>query len=422
MKLSVRMYPRVFCAGQERTVYFEIADPDIDPSLLQIRIIPMEAYDIPRSDYHLREVYRYAFKDVRKVADGVYALEHTFNAEQRHNIRVYYNGTLTNMLHAYSVEEDLAKLNCYKGDTHLHTNCSDGEGTPFEVACAYRRLGYDFIVITDHHKYWPSVQGRDEVSPLTKAFTVFPGEEVHNMAYGCFHIVNMAGNTSINEIIENDSIYVQAQVEKILKEREFTGLSDPRSAAFRIFVADEIRKAGGVAVLPHPFWHIGDYNTQPEEVVYHFRNGDFDVLEVMGQCDHENNGNDLQELLRAEMLAEGIKVPVCGASDSHHTLSGRPGTLFGYQFTLAFAETSETIPEAIKGERGVAVKCIGEGLFHVVGRYRYAKYARFLLAEYFPKYAELAEKHAVAMAAKDADALGEAEAAIAAWKNRFFAL
>ncbi|MGN1320940.1 MAG: hypothetical protein ACI4U6_07470 [Acutalibacteraceae bacterium] len=32
-----------------------------------------------------------------------------------------------------------------------------GVGTPFEVACAYREAGYDFIAITDHHKFTPSL-------------------------------------------------------------------------------------------------------------------------------------------------------------------------------------------------------------------------------------------------------------------------
>ena len=422
MKLSVHMYPRVFPAGQEQTVYLEIAEPDLDPSLLHIQIIPMEHYDIPRTDYHLREIYRYPHKEVRKVSDGVFAVEHTFNTEQRHNIRIYYEGKLAKTLHAYSVEEDLAKLNCYKGDTHLHTNCSDGEGTPFEVACAYRRYGHDFIVVTDHHKYWPSIQARDEVAPLTKTFTVFPGEEVHNMGYGCFHIINMAGNASINELIESNSTYVQEQVENILKERDFADLADPRSAAFRIFVANEIRNAGGVAILPHPFWHTGDYNTAPEEFAYHFRNGDFDVLEVLGMCDHENNGNNLQELMRAELLAEGVKVPVCGASDAHHAISQHPGTFFDRQFTLAFAQTPEGIPEALKAERGVAVSRINDTIFHVVGRYRYAKYARFLLAEYFPEYANLTAKHADAMAEKNIGAIREAENAITVWKKKFFAI
>ncbi len=419
---AIRMYPRVFRAGKTQTVYFHIADPDISPSLLQIQMIPMEQYDIAHTDYHIKEIYRYPFQELRHIGNGLFVTDHAFNGEQQHNIRVCYDGKLVTCLYAYSVEDDLAKMNCYKGDTHLHTNCSDGEGTPFEVACAYRAIGYDFIVVTDHHKYWPSVQAQKDVSAVTNAFTVFRGEEVHNMSMGYFHIINMAGNTSINELIENDDAYVREQIEKILAERDFTGLLDPRSAAFRIFVANEIRKGGGVAILPHPFWNIGEYHTPTEEIVYHFRHGDYDVLEVLAACDNQNNGSNLQELLRTEMIAEGIKVPVCGSSDAHYALSRRADDFFGIQFTLVFSESPGDIPTALKEERGVAVSRSDDAVFHVVGRYRYAKYARFLMAEYFPTYTKLTEKHAAAMASKDTASVRKAETAIEAFKREFFAL
>lgn len=419
--MNIRMYPRVFRDSEAQTVYFSIEDTILDPSLLKVRFIPMEHYNIPHKDYHINEIYRYPLLDVYCEGDGTFSVQHTFNGEQRHQVRLYYGEELIGKVYAYSVKEDLAKLNCYRGDTHLHTSCSDGEGTPFEVACSYREIGCDFIVITDHHKYWPSVQGQKEVSAITDAFTVFRGEEVHNMDMGYFHLINMAGNKSVNEIIENDDAYVQEQVNKILAERDFEGLSDPRGAAFRIFVANEIRKGGGVAILAHPFWDIGEYNVSTEDTIYHLRHGDYDVLEVLAGCDATDNGSNLQELLRTELMAEGCKIPVCGASDAHRAITRSSG-LFGIQFTLVFAKTPEDIPQALKEERGVAIKRTDDVFFHAVGRYRYAKYARFLMAEYFPEYTKLTEKHAAAMAAKDAAALQQTEADIATFKRKFFAL
>ena len=421
MELSVtRLYPHVFRADTVTTLRFTLSAP-VDPALLKVKIIPMEQYDIPHTDYHINEIYRYPWLPVCEEADG-FAVTHTFNGEQRHNVRIYYDGKLIGRWHVYSVADDLAKLKCYKGDTHLHTNCSDGEGTPFEVACAYREIGCDFIVVTDHHKYWPSVQAQEEVAAVTDAFTVIRGEEIHNMDMGYFHIINMGGNTSVNEIIETNDAYVQERIEQILQERDFTGLSDPRSAAFRIFAAEEIRRGGGVAILPHPYWHIGEYHTQPEEVIYHFRHGDYDALEVLAACDYQHNGSNLQELLRVEMIAEGIRVPVVGSSDAHYALSRKANGLFGIQFTLVFAESPEEIPAAVKDERGVAIRRTDDVIFHAVGRYRYAKYARFLMAEYYPDYTKLTERHAAAMAAKDSAALRETEAAIAAFNREFFHL
>ena len=64
--------------------------------------------------------------------------------------KIRVNGENMACFRVYAVEEDLAELRAFKGDTHLHSNRSDGEGTPFEVACQYRAAGYDFIAITDH--------------------------------------------------------------------------------------------------------------------------------------------------------------------------------------------------------------------------------------------------------------------------------
>src|SRR5258708_958894 len=40
----------------------------------------------------------------------------------------------------------------YRGNTHTHTNNSDGDSSPHDVAERYKSLGYNFVVITDHNK------------------------------------------------------------------------------------------------------------------------------------------------------------------------------------------------------------------------------------------------------------------------------
>ena len=41
------------------------------------------------------------------------------------------------------------------GVVHIHTNLSDGRGTPAVVIAAARRAGADFIVVTDHNRVDP---------------------------------------------------------------------------------------------------------------------------------------------------------------------------------------------------------------------------------------------------------------------------
>ena len=39
----------------------------------------------------------------------------------------------------------------YKGDTHLHTTNSDGNMTPEKLISECKRIGLDYMIITDHN-------------------------------------------------------------------------------------------------------------------------------------------------------------------------------------------------------------------------------------------------------------------------------
>ena len=424
MSLSVnKFYPRVFRSNSTQTLFIELSE-EIDLSLLKIKIQPMEKYSVPHTPrYRIDEENRYDYQGFEALGGGVYSVDYAFTEEQKYDVRVRYNGSTLIHTCVYALDLDLASLKPYKGDTHLHTCRSDGKGTPLEVACAYRGAGYDFIAITDHHKFAPSLEGQAAVRELTEEFYVFRGEEVHNKGMGYFHIVNFNGERSVNDIIETDDEYVNAQLERIMQERDLSALSDPRCAAYRIFVAEHIRSFGGVAIMAHPFWAVfGEYHMQTEEFIYHWKKRDFDALEVLAACDYTGNGNNLQEMLRCDLLSEGYKIPVVGASDTHDTGLSRPQELFNSHFTIAFAESPEKIPEAIKAERGVAIDRRDDVDFRAVGKYRYAKYARFLMSEYYPRYSELCSEHASAMLCGDKKLIGAAEAELRKFKNDFFYL
>ena len=145
---------------------------------------------------------------------------YAFFDEQKYDVKVKCGEEVILNTRVYSIFEDLVGLIAYKGDTHLHSNRSDGEGTPFEVGCAYRAAGYDFIAITDHHRYFPSLEGKAAFDELTNEFTVFKGEEIHNRDMGYTHIINFDGNFSVNDIVEKQWDFVENEVEKILKDIE----------------------------------------------------------------------------------------------------------------------------------------------------------------------------------------------------------
>lgn len=417
------LYPKVFCSNCRQSLYVKFeSDGAIDSTLLKIKIQPMEKYSVPHTkNYRIDEEDRYPYVSLNACGYDLYYTEYEFIAEQQYSVKIKYDGKYVQCTHIYAVDDDLANLKVFKGDTHLHTCRSDGQGTPFEVACNYRAAGYDFIAITDHHKFAPSLEAQDEIKALTNEFFVFTGEEVHNKNMGYFHIINFGGNSSVNDIIETDDTYVETEIQKILNSRDFSMLSDPRCTAYRIFITDHIRKANGVAIMAHPFWETyGEYHMQTEEFVYHWQNGDFDALEVIAACDGTGNGNNLQEMLRCDMLVDGYKIPVVGSSDAHTTVNKLPIDLFNKQFTLCFAKDFNDIPSAIKSERSVAIDCINDTHFHAVGKFRYAKYARFLIWEYYALYAKLCRKHAKALASKNMPQIKEIEKEIAEFKYKFF--
>ncbi len=57
---------------------------------------------------------------------------------------------------------DLVSIEDIKGDLHMHTAYSDGQNSIIEMAQAAKKLGYEYIAITDHSKHLAIYNGMDE--------------------------------------------------------------------------------------------------------------------------------------------------------------------------------------------------------------------------------------------------------------------
>ena len=419
-KAVVEIYPRVFLANRTQKLYVKMENV-CQKDFVEIKVQPMERYAIKHTKkYRVDEEERYSYFPMQTERDGLYSYEYNFMHEQKFDVKIRVNGENRACFRVYAVEEDLAELRAFKGDTHLHSNRSDGEGTPFEVACQYRAAGYDFIAITDHHLYTPSLEGKAAVEKWTDAFRVFRGEEVHNLSMGYFHIINFDGDDSVNEVIENNYEYVEKEVRRILAEEKIPDIvADKTDYAFRVFVAREIQKRNGLAVLAHPYWDVyGEYHMPVATTEALLKEGVFDAWELLAADDMDGNGDNLQVALWNDLLAQGYTSSVLGVSDSHSCTSD--DSLFNHQFSLVFAKDFDGIKSAIKEGDCVAVLSFNDEKFWVFGSYRYVKYARFLLNEYFPSYKELTKKHADAMLEGNKAAVISAEYEIAAYNKKFF--
>lgn len=418
----MKIFPKVYKSNQTQKIYFQTEE---FCQQVEIKVQGMEYYTIPHTPaYRIDEEERYSYQPMTKEGDGLYVCEYAFQQEQKYTLKIKVDGNIVLATYVYAADEELYSLNAYKGDTHLHTNRSDGAYAPFETACYYREAGYDFIAVTDHHKMYPSREAQEAIRPLTSLFTVFIGEEVHNKDMGYFHIVNFGGNTSVNIPILANPDKVEEEVQKILRSRDFTGAADPYACAYRIFVAEEIRKGGGLAIMAHPYWDcFGEYNMESEDFRYLWKNGCFDALEVLAGCDWNDNGNNLQQAFWADLRAEGLTIPIVGASDCHDAKS--KDSRFNRQFSIVFAKDIGEIKQAILDEKSVAVLRRNEKEFFVFGKYRYVKYARFILEEYSPAYDALSKKHAAALleagaGAKPTANVADIEQTIISYKRKFF--
>ena len=137
-------------------------------------------------------------------ADGCIRIIHTFSGEQEYYIRFSENGKCILQLSVYSVKKDLTDRYPYMGDLHVHSFRSDGKEEPAIVAANLRSSGYDFFAITDHRRYYPSLEAITAYSGVIIDMNILPGEEVH-LPGNDVHIVNFGGEYSINGMLESSA-------------------------------------------------------------------------------------------------------------------------------------------------------------------------------------------------------------------------
>ena len=416
------IYPKIFQTRKKSLLYFRVPKGK-EQSLITIRIHGKEKYDIEHSKiYRIDEEERFPFLEMKKERDDLRSIEVIFDYEQKYDVKIAIDGEIAFYSSIFALDEDLYQLNPYKGDTHMHTNRSDGDLEPIDLACAMRKNGCDFIVVTDHHIYESSLETRDTISKLTKEFVVYPGEEIHNRHMGYFHIVGIGENASVNRVILENQDLVEEEVQKIIKANNYPKEVTPYVIAYRTFVSNKIREFGGLAVFAHPYWDAyGEYNIQKDDFIYVMKNHLYDAIELYSSSDspqHESNGNNLTIALCRDLLKDGYDIPYLGASDTHKPIYGHG--CYGKNFTMFFAKDLklESFKEAVKDYRSVALFIYDDRFFQAQGQYRYVNYTRFLVYEYYPEYNKLCEEHSIAL--KEGVRIKEIEKKLIEYKKEFF--
>jgi len=408
------VYPKVFRCGKETEIH-------VRPTGCRPQFVPGESYQLvicalengQPAQFPLTADFRSS--EITANEDGGFVFRHTFDSEQMYFLRFEDSeGKRIVQFPVYAVMDDLAERYPFLGDLHMHTYRSDGRQSPPVVAANYRKHGYDFTVISDHNRYWPSLEAIDAYKDVPLEFTIVPGEEVHMPSVDgmntAVHIVNFGGEYSVNALTHGASMdekgsdpkyrslngkcpeymskeVYEEMVRSLIAEADLPEDIDPFPAVICKWVFDEIRKANGLGIFPHPTWISNVYNVSERFIEYLMETQPFDAFEVLGGENYfEQNG--FQTVRYYEDRAKGRRYPVVGSTDSHNSYESSRNSLICS--TIIFAKENErtSLISAVKDFYSVAVDTISRE-FRLVGENRLVRYGCFLLKNYFPIHDEL---------------------------------
>jgi len=261
--------------------------------------------------------------------------------------------------------------------------------SPGFVAAACRQVGFDFMALTDHGQYAPSIESQEAFANVDLDLLILRGEEVHPPG-NPVHMVNFGSDFSVNElIIQNEKAYLEAVREK---EKKLKDLPEEVRHQFAscTWVFDQIRSGNGLGIFCHPYWHVRHGYTPAGAVTDAlFDRQPYDAYELLGGYARDAvDSNTLQVARYHEERIKGKQIPIVGVSDAHGCENA---DLFGWYYTLAFAEEKnrDSIIAGVKELKSVAVEAIPGEAIRAYGPLRLVQYALFLINEVLPAHDEL---------------------------------
>lgn len=331
--------------------------------------------------------------------NGVIRVPLMFYGEQEHVLRLYAAdtpaagrspGAALGSFRVYSLRDEWFSLRPYKGDMHLHSTRSDGLECPEYVAGACRVAGLDFMALTDHEVFQPSVEVRRFVADLPSSYLALHGEEVHPPG-NPIHILHFGGTRSVMEEIKNDvDAYQQAISDLSTTLIDLPDHVDADHVASCMWCSERIRGAGGICVLTHPYWmkdRAQQHIAEPLlEYLYHA--GIFDGVEISSVGIVEGQITDPSVLNVARYyheLQRGCTLPPVGTTDGH---SWGEDTSSANVYSVCLAESLDepTILGAVRAGRVIAVEAYYGHTIRVHGAFDLVKYVAFLVRELFPQH------------------------------------
>ncbi|MDO8685901.1 MAG: hypothetical protein Q7J78_04430, partial [Clostridiales bacterium] len=214
--------------------------------------IPMEYIGAPCSSPGVLNI---------QLVDGTLQVTCLFREEQEHQLVLQeINGDERKDIgsfHIYSVERDLFERRPYKGDLHMHSFHSDGKESPANITASCRKIGLDFMAVTDHGKYMPSIEAQEAFQSVETGLLIFRGEEVHPPE-NPVHMINFGGSFSVNELFHTDT-YHEDLIKMDEESEEMPSNINRYQYNSCVWCFNKIREGGGLGIFCHPHWVCRNY-------------------------------------------------------------------------------------------------------------------------------------------------------------------
>lgn len=345
------------------------------------------------------------YDTVTAIADekGILRFTYTFTREQVYNIAIGKkddngNTNFFAVMRVFCAKEDLFSRTPMRGNTHCHVCESvDGYEDPYLASALYRKAGYDYLAITDHHKVDGSLIAIEAAEKIPSEIALYIGEEVH-VPNAYIHAINvgtlMPGNVGLDKWYHDHEEEINAEVAKTAEEwkDKLPAGIEPLDFAWRKWIADTIHKGGGIAIMAHPMWEWQAHNTPDDMFRYLAEQKIYDAVEAIHGQEPGCTDANMQVAFWNDLRADGIFITPVGVDDAHRRNHNWDYECsFNEAYTIIFANdpSFSGFAEAIKGGYSVAVETYENAPNHVVGTYRLTKFAIFLLENYFPYHDEL---------------------------------
>ncbi len=221
----------------------------------------------------------------------------------------------------------------FKGNTHAHTNYSDGNVPPLEAIRWYYDHGYDFLVITDHNiltLFTDFMVGREK----ERRMLVIPGEEISSGSPGIppIHVNGIGlkkvipGNIGALTEEEISSLAISLEEKGFSQEKINESLRFQRCLALLQSAVDAVWKQGGLPIINHPNFGFAFDDRMMKEVkngkFFELYNGHPDVYND-GDATHKSTEKIWEALLDSGQLIYGV------AADDAHNYSSPVGATPG---------------------------------------------------------------------------------------------